>query len=563
MKTKILLFGIILLSFLLRTWKIDQFPSTLYGDEQAFAWNAYNILKLGQDEYGNPYPLQFKSFDDYKAPIPVYLLVPFIKLLDLTPFAIRLPISIASTLTVIIAYLLARLFFNKKISLIIVFLMAISSWHMHLSRGFFEATLALLWFTLGIYFFLKSKNNIKFVVLSILFFGLSLYSYFVPRILVPVFLLFLTWHIARFTQFLHPGGVVKRHPWGGFKAFLLSFVFLILLSLPLIKLTIFDQGFSRFNKLTESNTRVVVEAVNKERFASNLPQNWKVIFHNKAIVWLRLIKNNFLEHISPNFWYVYGDNSLRYFTGNMGMFHLIEFPFLIAGLYYLWRDKRSTALFFLGWILLAALPASLVGRPFAVRSLSMLPAPFIFVGYGLYKFLRLVSGSSTPGESFRATPGMSLRQYLFSSIIAFIFVVSLGSLLVRYYLEYPVYAATWWGWENKAALDYAKVQESQYDKIFISDFYTGATLAYAVYNQYNPFEYRKALGNPVVLADGRTLTKLGKYYFGSLDIDKKRLEQNIIPPKSLYIARPEEADSDQTINAPDDGRVIFKIYKTK
>ena len=58
MKFKYLLILIICLGFILRIAYLGKFPETLYGDEQAFAWNAYNILKLGQDEYGNPYPLQ-------------------------------------------------------------------------------------------------------------------------------------------------------------------------------------------------------------------------------------------------------------------------------------------------------------------------------------------------------------------------------------------------------------------------------------------------------------------------------------------------------------------------
>jgi hypothetical protein len=69
--------------------------------------------------------------------------------------------------------------------------------------------------------------------------------------------------------------------------------------------------------------------------------------------------------------------------------------------------------------------------------------------------------------------------------------------------------------------------------------------------------------NPIEFADKRSFIKIGKYYFGSLDLNKERLEQNLIPPNSLYIGRPEEADSDVTINAPDDGRILFKIYTTR
>ena len=229
------------------------------------------------------------------------------------------------------------------------------------------------------------------------------------------------------------------------------------------------------------------------------------------------------------------------------MFYLLEFPFLIIGLYSLWKNKRETAVFFLGWIILASIPASLVGRPFAVRSLVMLPAPFLFVGYGIYQTVRNISYKF---------------KNIFLIFLTLGFILSLGSLLIKYYLEYPVYGATWWGWENKAAFDYAKGLESRYDNIFISDFYTGSTLAFAVYNQYDPLEYRYALSHPAVMADDRHLIKLGKYYFGSLDINNQRLNENIIPPKSLYIGRPEEADSPETIIAPGDARIIFKIYKT-
>ena len=420
MKFKIIFFLIIIFASFLRLFRLDSMPATLYGDEQAFAWNAYNILKLGQDEYGNPYPLQFRSFDDYKAPLPVYLLVPFIKIWGLTAFAIRLPIALVSTATIFVTYFLAKVFLNKRISLLVAYLFAISPWHLHLSRGFFEATLALLWFVVGIYFFLKSDKKPKFTFFSMLFFSLALYSYFTPRILIPVLLLFLFWYGHKYFAYN------KKF----IRTYILGIIFLFVLSLPLIKLTFLDKGFSRFGKLTETNNRIIAETVNRERYASNLPNFWKTVFHNKATIWLRLIKNNYLEHLSINYWYIYGDNSLRYFTGNMGMFYLIESIFLPIGLYALWRDKQKAVIFFASWILLAIIPASLVGRPFAVRSLALLPAPFIFVGYGFYKLSSCFSSKVK-------------LKIVFSTVMTLSFIISIGIVLMRYYLEYPVYAATW------------------------------------------------------------------------------------------------------------------------
>lgn len=542
MKCKVFFLLIIILSLFLRIFEVGSYPKTLYGDELAFGWNAYNILLTGADEYGTPYPLQFRSFDDYKAPVPVYLLVPFIRIFDLNAFSIRLPIVIASVLTVGSVYLLLSLFLNKKISILGMFLMAISPWHMHLSRGFFEAILSQLFFILGIYFFIKIQERLKDVIFSAVFFSLALYSYFTPRILVPLIIIFLfIWKIQVLPYIYGKKSFLKNS--------ILSLFLLVVISIPLVKMMIYDGGFSRFQNLSKSADMMITDTVRRERYSSNLPEFWKTVFHNKILVKMRYLKDNYLEELSPNFWFIYGDNSLRYFTGNMGMFYLYEFLFFVIGVYFLFTQKKSTAVLFIGWILLALIPAALVGKPFAVRSVMLLPAPFVFTAYGIYKTSALI-------KKFK-------WNFLFSFLLSMFVAIAIGSLLIRYYFEYPVYAATWWGWENYTAYHLAKENEMKYDQIFLSDFYTGMPLAIAVYDKVDPITYRSAVKNPVYLADNRKFIKLGKFYIGSLDIDKKRLESGILPSHSLYIGRPEEVNSSETIQAPDDGRLLFQIYKTE
>lgn len=535
MNWKLLLVCIFSLGLVLRIWHLGEYPATLYGDEQAFAWNAYNILRLGEDEYGTPYPIQFRSFDDYKAPIPVYLLVPFISAFGLNPLAVRLPIALAAALTIPAAYLLARGFFSKRLSLLVAFLLAVSPWHLHVSRGYFETTLALFFIVCAHASFVRSRGRYTGLLLSHLFFALSLYSYFTPRIFIPLFLPFLY-------------GLFHRYDPRNFalKKLTLCFLFLIVLAAPLLQRTLFGKGASRLEKLTGAMQSNIVTAVNRERTTSLLPLPWKQLAHNKLTVAVRMIHNNYFEQLSINYWYLFGDSSLRYFLGNMGMFYIVELPFAAAGLYLLTRNHPRAAVLFLGFILIAAFPAAIVGKPFALRSLGMLPAPFFFVAYGIASIKR-----------------MSKRYVVIPYIISSVFTVSLGWYLVRYYFEYPVYGATWWGWENHAALSYAKEREHSYDYIFISDFYSGATLAYAVSTGIDPLTYRQAIGNPITMADGRHLKKIGKYYFGSLDLDEDRLEAGILPRGSLYIGRPEEADSTQTINAPDDGRILFKVHTSQ
>jgi 4-amino-4-deoxy-L-arabinose transferase-like glycosyltransferase len=522
---------IILLASCLRLHALGTHPATLYGDEQAFAWNAYNILKTGADEYGTPYPLQFRSFEDYKAPIPVYILVPFIDFFGLTVFAIRLPIALAAIATIYATYLLTGVFFRKKIALLTAFFLTISPWHIHVSRGYFETTLSLFFFLLGTYFFMRD-GRLKHLLISMVFYAMCIYTYFTPRIFLPmfiVFLIFYTW---------------KRYQ---FKYVVISLITLIVICLPMAYATIFGPGFSRFGKLSESTNNIVTTTVIHERNASGFAEPWRQLFHNKYLVRVRLLKDDYLEHFSINFWYLYGDTSLRYFLGNMGMFYLIELPVFIVGLFVMIRLYRSYAVFFLGWLLLAPIPAALVGPPYGLRSLALLPVPFIFISLGVVSIMNWVS---------------SYSKTIFIIFLTLCWTISCSIILLRYYVDYPVYAATWWGYENKAEIDYAKDRESQYDNIFLSDYYSGSTLAYAVYSAYDPVQYRYAINHPVILADGRKFIKLGKFYFGSLDLDKTRLSQGLIPPKSLYIGRPFEADSDENIFAPDDKRILFKIYHT-
>jgi hypothetical protein len=174
----------------------------------------------------------------------------------------------------------------------------------------------------------------------------------------------------------------------------------------------------------------------------------------------------------------------------------------------------------------------------------MLPFIIMISGYGAYQLFRKVS-------------------YVFIMNMAAVIFISLffGGWLFDYYFIYPSKAATWWGWENKTAIELVMKNKSSYQYIFVSDFYTGATLAYAVYAQLDPVVYRNAIANPVAMADGRHLIKIDNVYFGSLDIDETRMAQNIIPPSSLYIGRPEEMKSPETVNAPDDNRLIFNIYR--
>ena len=82
-KTTLIL--IIVLAFMLRFWGLGDYPA-LNADEAAIGFNAYSLMQTGRDEHGNPWPIHFQSFNDYKPglyfmvalPIAVFFAAPFI-----------------------------------------------------------------------------------------------------------------------------------------------------------------------------------------------------------------------------------------------------------------------------------------------------------------------------------------------------------------------------------------------------------------------------------------------------------------------------------------------------
>ena len=102
-----LLVGLTLLALILRLWALGSMPPGLDTDEAAIGYNAYALLRTGRDEYGQPWPLLFESFGEWKRPVYIYAAVPAVATLGLSPLAVRLPAALAGTLSVPALYAVA------------------------------------------------------------------------------------------------------------------------------------------------------------------------------------------------------------------------------------------------------------------------------------------------------------------------------------------------------------------------------------------------------------------------------------------------------------------------
>jgi 4-amino-4-deoxy-L-arabinose transferase-like glycosyltransferase len=124
------------LAVALRVFALGEIPPGLYHDE---AFNGLDAL----DVLAGQWPLYFAA-NHGREPLFIYLVAATVGLLGRTPGALRLAAAISGTLTIPATYLMVRAWFNRRVGLLSATILAVTLWHVHLSRiGFRAVTLPL------------------------------------------------------------------------------------------------------------------------------------------------------------------------------------------------------------------------------------------------------------------------------------------------------------------------------------------------------------------------------------------------------------------------------------
>lgn len=534
-KSNILLILILLLTVFLHGYKIDSIPATLYGDELSFGYNAWSVMTTGKDEYGVLYPLEFRSFGDYKSPLPVYLLIPFIKIFDLSIQSVRYPMVVVSVLIVFVFYLLVKKLTGGKIALLGALLLSICPWYIHLTRGYFETTIGLLFFICAVYFFIRS-SSLRNILLSGLFFAVTLYTYFSYRIMLLLFLPLLLYFAIKKLQY----------PWK--KIILFMYVIALLVS-PLVYLTVQKNSFSRMNMILNERNSKIAKSVNVDRAELNaIPEIVQHVFHNKFLYWGRDIMVDYFDHFAIRYLYVVGDNAIRYSIGSFGMLYVVELPLSIIGVlaYLLNKPKFWQVVVF--WLLVAPFPAAIASTLFATRSLGLLPMLIFFTAYGGVYIFGIIKSL--------------IWKKIVVALILSGYIVCLGTFFTRYFMEYPKTSLSYWDWEGNTAANIALANQPNYDQIYITDYYANVLLALAFHAKIDPYTYLTARQVKYKDTNGNEFIKLGKFYYGSINPADPKNINTLISQNSLYIGSPKNVKSDEKIIHPATGQLIYYIHRT-
>lgn len=183
-------FLLLLLGACLRLICLGSVPGGMHQDESFVAWNAFAILHEGIDSAGHRLPVYMADWGDGHSALYVWLLIPVLALNGghFSPILSRLPQAIVSVFTLWSVYRLVKCLFHEKAALWSLFLLAICPWHIMMSRWGLDANLAPGFLIFGLTFFVRGLEQEKYLLLSGLFYGLSLYCYAVIWPAVPVML---------------------------------------------------------------------------------------------------------------------------------------------------------------------------------------------------------------------------------------------------------------------------------------------------------------------------------------------------------------------------------------
>lgn len=486
MKTRLVLVLIVFLAFVLRFYNLTSNPAGLNGDEAAIGYNAYSILKTGRDEYGQAFPLAFRSFDDYKPPLYVYLAVPSVAVFGLNELGVRFPSAILGIGAVVLTYLLTkRFFFREKTALLAAFLLAVSPWHLQFTRTAYETGSLAFFTTLGLLLFPSPLAGVVF--------GLELFLYQSARVFIPLFFLVLLARKISWRQRLIVSCV--------FGIFFLVTASILLSPQARLRLT----GTSVFQNVVPHDLATSFR-INDWANGDNRSVRF---FHSQVFDYLPQITANYLAHFRPDFFVGSATNPVDFFVPNLstpklaytptvGLLLLWELPFLITGLSFLSKKNRPLFLFFLGWLLLVPLPVALTqGIPSSVRTAAFLPALQIVTAFGVVSVL----------SRLRKFKWLLLVVVVYQ--LAYFFHMLFGHAPAVYAsIRYPVY--------KKMVTETAQMAKD-YDSVVVSTNLDVPYIFFLTYLQYDPARYQAADGGTVSGGFAETRNHFSKYSFKSIN----------------------------------------------
>lgn len=344
---------ILLLGVFLRIYQFGTLPIGLNQDEAFAGYEAFSLAHFGVDSAGYHNPVYFVSWGSGMNVLESYLAIPFVWLFGLSVYTIRMPQLICGILSLPVLYLLLKeVTGNKRTALIGMGILAISPWHIMLSRWGLESNLAPAFLLFGLYFFVKGVKKNVYFIFSAICYGLALYAYAITWAVVPLMVagscLYLLWSKTKFSR-----------------KYAISFILILfVMALPLILFMLVNNGVIPEIKTDFISVPKMLVMRDSEIKFSNLFNGE----HYYNLMNLLIKQNDGLEHNSTEF----------------GLFYRFSVPFIFVGMGVLLlnflrnlRKKTYHAETFLLIALVSALAVSLMLEGMNINRVNAVHIPLL------------------------------------------------------------------------------------------------------------------------------------------------------------------------------------------
>lgn len=542
-KVMLLFFTILFIGMLLRIYKVTEIPPGANRDEASIGYTAYSLLFTGKDEYGRLFPISFQSFGDWKLPLYIYATIPAVKFLGLNELAVRVVSIFAGIATIVLSYLFIKELFKKEsLALLTMFLVAVSPWHVHLSRVESESNTAVFLITLSSLLFLKAlRDKHILIVLSAIFAALTYYTYAGNYVFTTL--------LVCGILFLYRKSIPKN------KYSFIALLLFIALSGFIFSKTVFEANKTKLSGIGIFSDPSVVHA------KIEIPRNqhegsplFTRIVHNRVTFAVERIAQNYLNSFSPQFLFITGGTNKAHNIEGFGNMYIFESIFLLAGFIYLVTAKKTKQTkLVLWWFLIAPIAASITkDAPHTNRMFAIFPILPLVVSMGLYWVI---------------TELIKQRwKKLAIFVILFLFIINFAIYIDRYYIHFPRNEVANWGFGYRQLSDIVTSKNYASKEIAMANPEYSPYVFFLFYQKYDPKKYQTTAKRYPPTEDGFVhVKKFDRYEFRDIDWDK---DVNI-PDRLLIDFSPKVPDATKRKAASvfdivlSNGRPMFTVIETK
>lgn len=440
----------VVIAAVVRIYGIGSNPPGLLCDEASNGYDAYCLLETGRNRLGTQWPLYFPTLETINEGLYRYLLVGSVAVFGLDEMAVRLPAAVAGTLTVLLLFWAIRLTLDLRVAVLSAAVLAISPWHILISRIGFRVVLLPLLVLVAVSAAERGRTRPGWFLVSGLAFGLSMHSYIAAALFVPPVAAAWIWSCR---------AELRRSPVYAVGGAVLA----VVIAVPVVLMWASPVGLARPSLLVVSDP-------------------WQFVV-------------NYASYFSPSFLFFDGDPNLRHSVPGFGQLLLVEIITVPVGIFALFQLGRRGRPWIV-WILASPLAAALTDPDQALRAVPGAVGLAVVSAMGIDTLIRLA-----PNRRIRVIVAVGLSCAVVINVAAFEFV---------YFTDYRDLSIGAWQYGFRDAL--AIAESGDWSCVYLSHRIVAPHLFVLFYTAWPPADYQ-AREQPITDGGRAEIVgyQLGKY----------------------------------------------------